>query len=65
MDAFDSSIGSEMLRRFAQTVDLAWQQARQRGAPLELVVALGEASHGLHRALITVQDSSPWLGGID
>jgi hypothetical protein len=48
---------TDTIRRLTRTVDLAWQDARLVGAPAGTLVALGEASHGLHRVLITLRDS--------
>lgn len=60
----DTVDGSEVIRRFARAIDLAWQEARQGGAPVGMVVALGEASHGLHRALITLAECSRTSGDL-
>ena len=46
-----------MILGFARSIDLAWNQARRNGAPPGLVMAFGQASHGLHRALIAFADA--------
>lgn len=54
----DLGEGVEALRRFTRAVDLAWHRARVLDAPLRMVMVLGEASHGLHRALIALAEIS-------
>ena len=50
-DAFTMILG------FARWIDIAWNQARWNGAPPGLVMGFGQASHGLHRALIAFADA--------
>lgn len=52
--------GLVKIRSFARVVDLEWQRALQRGAPADAVMALGEASLALHRALIALADAPPF-----
>lgn len=53
----DLSETARMIQRFSQLVDAAWQKARRTGAPGALVLALDEASLGLHRARIALNGS--------
>ena len=46
-----------MILGFARWIDIAWNQARWKGAPPGLVMGFGQASHGLHRALIAFADA--------
>jgi hypothetical protein len=46
----------EMIRWLTPAIDLAWQKAHSTGAPAGIVMALDEASLGLHRALIALND---------
>jgi hypothetical protein len=46
-----------MIQRFSKMIDAAWQKARSTSAPGGLVMALDEASLGLHRARIALSHS--------
>jgi hypothetical protein len=46
-----------MTQRFSKMIDAAWQKARSTSAPGGLVMALDEASLGLHRARIALSHS--------
>jgi hypothetical protein len=43
----------EVLRRASVTIDFLWRTALAEGAS-DLALKLGEASHGVHRALIAL-----------
>jgi hypothetical protein len=43
-----------LLQRAARTIDAMWRSAQVDGSDTA-AVALGEASHGVHRALIALQ----------
>ncbi len=46
-----------LLQQAARTIDLMWQSAQTEGRH-SASVALGEASHGVHRALIALTEGS-------
>ncbi len=46
-----------LLQQAARTIDLMWQSAQTDGQHTA-AVALGEASHGVHRALIALAEGS-------
>lgn len=46
-----------LLQQAARTIDLMWQSAQTDGQH-SAAVALGEASHGVHRALIALREGS-------
>jgi hypothetical protein len=46
-----------LIQRLSLLVDFAWQEAGRTGAPGALVLALDEASLGLHRARVALNDS--------
>jgi hypothetical protein len=45
-----------MTRRFSHAIDTVWCRALRSGAPADTVMALDEASLGLHRARIALAD---------
>ncbi|HET6965974.1 MAG TPA: hypothetical protein VFH58_14460 [Acidimicrobiales bacterium] len=47
----------EVLRRASATIDSLWRAALREGTG-EAALKLGEASHGLHRALIALAPST-------
>ncbi len=47
-----------MLRRVSNTIDLLWRSALTQGTG-EVALKLGEASHGVHRALIALTPPTP------
>lgn len=47
-----------MLRRVSTTIDLLWRSALTQGTG-EVALKLGEASHGVHRALIALSPMAP------
>jgi hypothetical protein len=47
-----------LLERAARTVDRMWRESQLDGDP-EVAVALGEASYGVHRALIALRSTDP------
>lgn len=48
----------ELLRRASAAIDSLWRTALDDGSG-DMALKLGEASHGVHRALIALGTSSP------
>lgn len=46
-----------LLQQAARTIDLMWQSAQTEGQH-PAAVALGEASHGVHRAMIALAEGA-------
>jgi hypothetical protein len=55
-EAVDLSAALSLVRQGALGIDLAWNEARINQSDISLVIALGEASHSLHRALAVLAD---------
>ena len=56
----------DVLQRVSRTLDLMWRSAVANGSVA--AASLGEASHGVHRAIIALlppmgSDSGPWREG--
>jgi hypothetical protein len=49
----------DLIRRVARDIDARWKTAVDVGGAVEAVMAMGEASQGLHRALTVLVD---WSG---
>lgn len=48
-----------LVRQGSAGIDRAWNEARMNESDRSLTIALGEASHSLHRALIVLADPTP------
>ena len=51
------------LRRLARSLDALWRESLSTAAGRRLSMRLGAASHGVHRALIALQDDR--AGGLE
>ncbi len=58
-DSTDRVVG--LLEQAARTIDQMWRSAQGDGSDVA-AVALGQASHGIHRALIALESLYPNTG---